>query len=95
MTTKLENYSLDRYISLCERITIFVRDFPPEQGRTMWGLPTIRMIARRFGVAQKEVIQICEDVRDIEYNVGIRVHSGYGVFSRIGDYLVEYIGEIE
>ena len=95
MTTKLEQYNLDRYISLCERITEFVRTLPPEQGRTIWGLPTVRMIATRFGIAQKEVITLCEDIDDLDYNVGIRVHSGYGVFSVIGDYLVEYAGEIE
>jgi hypothetical protein len=61
----------------------------------MWGLPTIRMIATKFGIAQKDVITLCEDVGDLEYNVGIRVHSGYGVFPTVGDYLVEYVGEIE
>ncbi|MCK4819785.1 hypothetical protein KA005_28725 [bacterium] len=86
---------LDRYISLCEKITEFVRTFPPERGRTMWGLPTIRMIATRFGIPQKQILDICEDTRDIEYNIGIRTHSGFGVFSTVGDYLVEYVGEIE
>ncbi len=95
MTTKIEQYNLDRYISLCERITNFVRTFPPEQGRTMWGLPTVRMIATRFGIAQKDVITICEDTGGLDYSIGIRVHSGYGVFSNIGDYLVEYVGEVE
>lgn len=90
MTTDLE-----QYVYLCEKITEFVRTFPPEQGRTMWGLPTIRMIAKRFGIRQKQIITICEDTEDIEYNIGIRTHSGYGVFSTIGDYLVEYVGEIE
>lgn len=95
MTTRLENYSFDRYISLCERITEFVRTLPPKQGHTMWGLPTVRMIATRFGIAQKEVLDICEDRSLLEYNVGIRTHSGIGKFPTIGDYLVEYIGEIE
>ena len=95
MTTKLEQYSLERYISLCERMTEFVRTFPPEQGCTMWGLPTIRKIATKFGIAQKDVMIICEDANGLNYNVGIRVHSGYYVFPNIGDYLVEYVGEIE
>lgn len=95
MTTRLEQYSTERYISLRERITEFVRTLPPEKGRTMWGLPTVRMIATKFGIAQKDVIALCEDTNDLDYNVGIRVHSGYGVFSAVGDYLVEYAGEIE
>jgi hypothetical protein len=61
----------------------------------MWGLPTIRVVATRFGIAQKDVITICEDTNDLDYSVGIRVHSGHYVFPNIGDYLVEYMGEIE
>jgi hypothetical protein len=61
----------------------------------VWGLPTVRVIATKFGIAQKDVLEICEDRSLLEYNIGIRTHSGYGVYSAIGDYLVEYVGEIE
>jgi len=55
-------------------------------------LLTVRYIARKFRLKQSDVIDMAEDSLILNYNVGIRTHSGIGEYDNIGDYTLEYIG---
>ena len=55
-------------------------------------LLTVRYVARKFRLKQSDVIDMAEDSLILNYNVGIRTHSGIGEYNNIGDYTLEYIG---
>lgn len=84
---------LNAYIDLCDRVTAYVRQWQAQRqtcARPLANdLPTVRQLARQFGMRQRDVLTLVEDT-DALYNIGVQV-SGCGafVYGRIGDYTVE------
>ena len=76
----------NEYLKLCERFKAFV-----EAENSAGKLPTFRSLARRYKISQSLVLQIVEDC-EMNYNVGIRVGNGIGLYDNQGSYTVEYLG---
>ncbi len=57
--------------------------------------PTVRELARRLRVTQMAVSDAVEDSELLDLIVGIRVNGAAGGFARVGDYRVEWVGEID
>lgn len=55
--------------------------------------PTVRELARRYRVRQRDVVDALEDHGDVCMNIGISIGDGVYEHESIGDYNFEWMGE--
>ena len=83
----LVRINIKEYLALRAKVRKYVARFFERSKRTQ--SVTIRQIAKRFGLKQKKVLEICED-EELIVNVGVGI-SGVGCckHEHIGDYTIE------
>lgn len=82
------------YIKFKKKLEQYVMEQTINHYKEYSELPTIRDLSRRYILSQKTILQMVEDSDCLDFNIGIRVGSGIGEFRRIGDYTVEWAGDI-
>ena len=78
-----------RTYRVVNRATLYVK-----QQNKQFQLPTVRQLAKRYRMSQGKILTLIEDADDLDYNVAIATGSAMVDYDNIGDYTVEFCGDI-
>lgn len=84
-----ELVALHAYVGTTQKVEAAAKETRAEPWHK-W--PTIRDLAKRFGLSQQTTLEIVEDSDRLDLCVGVGVNGGAARFERVGDYRVEWIG---
>lgn len=80
---------LNAYLATQTRIQTCLEKRAAQPDKPLW---SVRELARKFRMPQKDMLDRLEDLEHISVNCGERTHGGIYEYPRIGDYQPEWLG---
>lgn len=87
---KWDKLTINDYIELKRRLTVYVLNKQKHFARLKGKLPTFKDVCKRFSLTLDQVEQLCDDTDDCCVNTALRAGNMIGCLDR-ADYIVEIL----